>query len=79
MGIAVGACAVLDDWGFMNDESMLANQNIIQQAEREILEEIFRAAVEKHKAKLRAKKTLWDRVFPWRIVILRKGESNARR
>lgn len=41
------------------------------QAEKEIAEEKFRAAVEQYKEKLRKKKW-WDRLFPWRIMFIRK-------
>ena len=44
------------------------------QARREIEEEAFRAAVERHKQKLREKRTLWDRIFPWKIIVIKKGK-----
>jgi hypothetical protein len=45
---------------------------IAAQAQAELYDELFREAVEKYKAKLRAKKSVWDRIFPWRIVFVRK-------
>jgi hypothetical protein len=47
---------------------------IIAQAQKEYAEELFREAVEKHKTKLRDRRTIWDRLFPWRIIIIRKGK-----
>ncbi len=49
------------------------------QAEKEFKEELFRDAVERHKQKLREKKTVWDIIFPWKIIIIKKGENNVRR
>lgn len=42
------------------------------QAEQEYQAELFREAVEIYKDKLRRRKRLWDRLFPWRIIIVRK-------
>lgn len=42
------------------------------QAEKELADERFRKEVEKCKAKLRSRRTLWDKLFPFKIVILRK-------
>lgn len=50
-------------------------EQIKRQAEEEFKHELFREAVEKYKAKLRQRKTLWDRIFPWRIIILRKDRD----
>lgn len=44
-----------------------------QQAEHEYQHELFREAVEKYKDKLR-QISLWDRLFPWRIIIVRKKD-----
>lgn len=46
--------------------------SIIEQAKKEIEQEEFRAEVEKLKTKLRQKKRLWDKVFPWKVSIKRK-------
>lgn len=35
-------------------------------------EEKFRTAVEEEKEKLRQHKSMWDKVFPWKLIILRK-------
>jgi hypothetical protein len=51
---------------------MTSVEAIRKQAELEYGEELFRAAVEKHKEKLRLKRSAWDRVFPWKIYIVRK-------
>ncbi len=45
---------------------------IKKQAELELAAEDFNVAVEKYKVKLRSKKTVWDRVWPFKIIILRK-------
>ncbi len=55
------------------------NSEIIKQAHFELEQEQFREAVEKYKQKLREKRTLWDKLFPWRVVFIRKGELNDRR
>lgn len=43
-----------------------------EQAEKEYQEELFRAAVERYKQRLRERKSLWDKIFPWKILIVRK-------
>jgi hypothetical protein len=43
-----------------------------KQAVKEILEEDYRALVEQEKTKLRNKKSWWDNVFPFKIIIIRK-------
>lgn len=47
-------------------------KRVVEQAEQEIREENFRSAVEQHKAYLREYRSLWDRIFPWKITIERK-------
>lgn len=42
------------------------------QAKKEIEEELFRDAVDKYKEKLRNKKSIWDRVLPYKILIVKK-------
>ena len=42
------------------------------QALKEFREEKFRAAVEAEKTRLRTKRSLWDRLFPFSIHIVRK-------
>lgn len=41
------------------------------QARLELDQEAFRKAVDAYKEKLKAK-TLWDVLFPWRIIIVRR-------
>lgn len=41
-------------------------------AQAELEHEIFRRAVAQHKERLRKKKSLWDIIFPWKIIIVRK-------
>ena len=45
---------------------------IEEQAQRELYEERFRAAVDKEKERLRNKKSIWDRVFPYKIIVIKK-------
>lgn len=52
-------------------------ETIKRQAEIEFQHELYREAVEKYKTKLRQKKSLWDRIFPFRIIILRKGKADV--
>lgn len=47
---------------------------IKEQAEKEIEFEDFRKAVNKYKEKLRFKKTFFDKIFPYKITIIRKGK-----
>jgi len=47
---------------------------IKQQAELEFAQEQFRAAIDKYKEKLRLKRSMWDRLFPWRVIIVRKSD-----
>lgn len=45
---------------------------IKSRAEAELDEEKFRNAVECYKHKLRARKNFWNRIFPWKIIFVRK-------
>lgn len=45
---------------------------IKEQALNELKEEEFREAVEKMKFKLKNKKNIWDKIFPYRLIIVRK-------
>lgn len=47
-------------------------KKIKQQALKEIEEEHFTEAVEDYKEKLRNKKSVWDILFPYRILIIKK-------
>lgn len=47
-------------------------KEIKAQALKEIKEDQFKAAVEKEKQRLLTKKSFWDKVWPWKIIILRK-------
>ena len=47
-------------------------EDVKRAARKELKEEYFREAVEKEKERLRSKVSLWDRVFPYRIVIVPK-------
>ncbi len=48
--------------------------DVIETAKKEYAEELFREQVEAHKEKLRNQATLWDRVFPFKILIIRKDK-----
>lgn len=41
-------------------------------AEQELREEQFRAAVEKEKDRLRNRRPLWDKLFPYKVVLIKK-------
>lgn len=47
-------------------------QEIISLAKKEIAEEDLRRAIESMKVKLRTKKSIWDFIWPWKIVVVRK-------
>ena len=51
---------------------MIDLEKVKEQAQKEIEEEDYRIAVEEMKEKLRRKLTLWDRLFPWKIIIVKK-------
>lgn len=61
----------------MNLDVAVDPKAVFEMARLELEQELFREAVEQEKRKLREKNSLWDRVFPWRIVIIRKGKSNV--
>ncbi len=43
-----------------------------KQAQIEIYEEDFAEAVEDYKIKIRTRKSFFDKIFPWKILIVRK-------
>ena len=47
-------------------------EEIKKQAEAEIKAELFRKSVEEYKEKLKNKKSLWDIICPFKILIIRK-------
>ena len=49
-------------------------KEIKRQAELELKEEEFRVEVDKYKEKLKRKKSMWDVIFPWKILIIKKGD-----
>ena len=49
-------------------------EEIKAKALEEIKEETFRQAVDKYKDKLRDKKSLWNRLFPYKLVIIKKEQ-----
>ena len=46
--------------------------SVIHQVRKEISQEKFRQAVEYEKERLRRKRGMWNRIFPWKIVITRR-------
>ena len=64
----------------MSSEKMWSRDGIVNiallkaQAQQELDDEARRSAVDAMKEKMRNKKPLWDRLFPWKITITRKGE-----
>lgn len=52
-------------------------EDVKRQAHLEYEQELFREAVEKYKQKLRERRSWWDRIFPWRIIIVRKERANV--
>lgn len=52
----------------------MESKEVIAAAKAEFEQELFREAVEKYKQKLREKKSIWDLIFPFKIIIVRKGE-----
>lgn len=50
---------------------------IKQQAIEELQAEYFRAAVERYKLHLKYRNRFWNRLFPWKIIILRKDNFNV--
>lgn len=51
----------------------MSPKEIEAQAFKEIAEEKFRQAVDVRKEQLRKHRTLWERLFPWKITIERKN------
>lgn len=47
---------------------------IEMEATKQIHAEEFQKAVDLKKQQLRNKKSIWDKVFPWRIMIIRKDK-----
>jgi len=49
-------------------------EQIKDKALKELQDEIFREEVEKYKQKLKNKKSLWNKLFPCKILIIKKGK-----
>lgn len=47
-------------------------EEIKKQAAQEIYEEKFRAAVEKEKERIKSKRNIFDILFPFKIIIIKK-------
>jgi hypothetical protein len=52
-------------------------EQIKKQARKEIAEEDFRKAVDEYKVKLRNRRSIWDKIIPYKIIIVRKGKTNG--
>lgn len=48
---------------------------VIAQAKKEFQEELFKNEVERYKKILREKKSFWDMVFPYKLLLVKKGEK----
>lgn len=46
--------------------------DVKKQAQKELDEEYFKEAVEKYKIKLKTKRSIWDKVFPYKIMLIKK-------
>jgi len=51
--------------------SQLDSNEIRRQAQKELDEEAFKAAVFREKTRILQKRNFWARIFPWRIRIVR--------
>lgn len=61
----------------MYDHPNLVRPSPKHEAERQLREEAYREEVEKHKQTLRQKRSIWDRIMPYRIKLERKdGTTN---
>lgn len=60
-----------DDWG-RNMIEMSHAELIKLQAQREVMEEQFREAIEQEKERIRKHVPLLKRLFPWKIRIVRR-------
>ena len=49
-------------------------ENVKRQAIAELKKEDFEKLVQKYKQKLREKRKFWARLFPYRIIIIKKEE-----
>lgn len=58
-------------WAYIRRKNMDAKQ-LLDIAKKEVAEESNREEIERIKVKLREKKSLWDKVFPFKIVFIRK-------
>ena len=54
---------------------MTAAEEIRNAANEEYRQELFREAVEKYKEQLRTRKSFWDRVFPYKLIVIKKGKK----
>ena len=47
-------------------------EEVKKSAKKELEEELFREAVVRYKEKLKTKRSLWDLIFPYKIVLIKK-------
>lgn len=57
---------------------MIELYQVIKDAHEELKAELHREAVEKYKQKLREKKSIWDRIFPYKLVLVKKRSVDVR-
>ena len=78
--LAPSIAALVFAFGLIVEEVMIdikavkeqARKEVARMAREELRAERFRAAVEEEKARLRTKRSFWDRLFPFHITITRK-------
>lgn len=49
-------------------------EEIKAEAQKQLEKEMFDEAVEKYKEKLKNRKPFWGKLFPWKIVVIRKED-----
>ena len=52
-------------------------EKVKEQAKKELEEAAFQKAVEEEKDRLRKKKSFWDIIFPYKIIIIKKGDVDG--
>ena len=48
---------------------------ILEKAKAELQETYYRRAIDKQKEKLLNKKSIWDKIFPYKLIIIRKDKK----
>lgn len=53
---------------------MMNPDHIRRVALYEYRHEMFRLAVDRYRERLRTRRTLWDMLFPYKVLVIRKGK-----